>query len=93
MSLDHFVRTRDQSWLDFDAERLGSFQIDYQLEYRRAFDWQLSRLLSLQNTINVVGEPSIGLRESWSVGIQCARTLQNLPNLRQRGCAEYSQNR
>jgi hypothetical protein len=47
MSFDHSVRTPDQSWLDFDAECVGSFQIDHQLEYRRAFDWQLSLAASM----------------------------------------------
>jgi hypothetical protein len=36
--IDHSIGPRDQSRLEFDAERLGRFQIDQEFEYRRAFD-------------------------------------------------------
>src|SRR4029077_8587646 len=41
-------------------------------EHRRALDRQTGRVLSLQNAINVVGEPPIGFRKSRSVGAQSA---------------------
>jgi hypothetical protein len=78
-SFDHSISPRNQSGLDCDAERFGSLQIDHELEYRRSLDRQFSRLLSFQNTVNVVGEPSIGFRKPWSVSKQCTSLRKICP--------------
>jgi hypothetical protein len=45
-----------------------------------AFDWQFSWIRSFQNTINIVGEPSIGFRQPWSVGVQSTRLREIGPS-------------
>src|SRR6266511_4421084 len=50
-----------------EAERLRGIQIDDELELGRLYDWQISRLFSLENTPCVDAYLTIGLRQAGSV--------------------------
>ena len=50
---DHLVSARKQGVWYVEADRLGCLQVDHQLELGRVLDRQLSRLLALQNAIDV----------------------------------------
>jgi hypothetical protein len=42
--LDHLVGEREQLVRNLEAERLGGFQIDYQVVLGRQLHWQITRL-------------------------------------------------
>ena len=46
---DHLVGAGEQRWGHFEAERLGSLQIDHQLEIGRLLDRQVGRLGALED--------------------------------------------
>ena len=47
--LNHFVRPRQYRLRNDEAEVLGSFQVDYQIELRRLLDGQVAGLGALEN--------------------------------------------
>ena len=61
---DHLVGAGEQHWRDFEAERLGCFEVNRELVFRRVLHRQVGRFLALQNAVNVIGEPPIGFRKS-----------------------------
>src|SRR6516162_1043714 len=53
--LDHLVGTGEQRrWYD-DAERLGGWKIDHELEFGRKLYWQIAGLGAFQDLDHVVG--------------------------------------
>jgi hypothetical protein len=52
-SLDHLVGERKQPIRHVDAKRLGSPEIDHQLELGRQYDWQITRLLAFENASSI----------------------------------------
>ena len=36
-----------------EAEHLGGLEVDHQLEFGRLLDWQIGRLLAIQNAVDV----------------------------------------
>src|SRR5262249_61118903 len=50
-SFDHLVGTREQSRGDFEAERLGRFEVYDQFELGRLLHGQVSRFLTLQDAV------------------------------------------
>jgi hypothetical protein len=47
--LDYLVRPRQQRWRDREAERLGGFEVDDELELRRLLDGKVGRSGILQD--------------------------------------------
>src|SRR5262245_28749179 len=52
ISLDHPIGTDEEGWQDLDAEGLGHFQIDDQLEYRRLLDREVGGFCAFQNLVH-----------------------------------------
>ena len=52
---DHLVGAREQRWRHLQAERLGGFEVDDQLEPGRKFDREIGRLGTFQNFVHEVG--------------------------------------
>src|SRR5262245_46586215 len=51
--LDHLVDAHQQRQRQLNAERLGSLEIDNQLELGRVLHRQIGRLAALENAINI----------------------------------------
>ena len=51
--LDHLVGAGEEGLGHFEAESLGGFQIDHQLDLGGRLNWKIGRLLALQDAINV----------------------------------------
>ena len=56
---DHLVGAREYRWRHIDAKRLCGLQIDYQLELCRLFDRQITRLHTLENSVNERCSPAV----------------------------------
>jgi len=50
---DQLVGTSDESVGNADAERLGSPEIDDEIDFRRSLNWELGRVLAFQNPSDV----------------------------------------
>src|SRR5712691_5309812 len=71
-SFDDLVGASDQRQRDVDAERLGSLEVDDQLDFRDLLHWQLSRLIALENTTSQDASLAPGVAKVSSVGHQAA---------------------
>ena len=54
-SLDHLVGAREQRRWHVEAERFGGLEVDHQLILGGVLHRQISRLLALENAIDVAG--------------------------------------
>jgi hypothetical protein len=50
---DHLVGKREQRLRDFEAERLSGLEVDGEFVLGRRLYWQVSRLLALEDTIDI----------------------------------------
>src|SRR5215470_19655783 len=67
-----FIGTGEESGWDGEAERLGCFEIDDQLEFRWLLDRQLRRISALQDFIHIrSGAPAI-VQDVWAIGHQAS---------------------
>src|SRR6266436_252331 len=57
-SLDHLIRPPQQRRWDRQAEGLRGLEVDDQLELRRLLDWEVGRLGSLENAVDIRGSAS-----------------------------------
>src|SRR5262249_15698447 len=63
---DQLVSAPDDRIGDVDAERLGSLQVDVQLDFSGLLDWQVGRLFALENSASVDSERTVSVRSSRS---------------------------
>ena len=66
--LDHFVGEREQLVGYGKAERLGSLEVDDQLEFDWGLDRKLARVLALKNAIDIGRRASITINQVDPVG-------------------------
>jgi hypothetical protein len=69
---DHLVGAGEQHRRNLKAERLGSFEVDYQFELGRLQDGQISGLLPLQNAAHIDASLAITFGSARSVADQTA---------------------
>src|SRR5207244_6984734 len=69
---NHLVGARKQRWRHLDAERLGGFGVDHQLELARLLDRQIRWLGALEDATGIDAELTIRVREAGSVAHQPA---------------------
>src|SRR5262249_3245761 len=70
--LNHFIRSEQQRLRYFEPECPGGLEIDADVETRRLLEWQVSRLVSPQNTIDKRGCAIVNFIKVWGVGRQTA---------------------
>jgi hypothetical protein len=61
---DHPIRPRQHLLWNYEADLLGSLEIDHQLEFRRPFDRKISRLGAFQDFVHVGGDAPVAARMS-----------------------------
>src|SRR5262245_39764843 len=49
---NHLVGAGEQCYRNFDANSLGRFRVDYQLQFRWPLDWQVGRLCAFEYLVN-----------------------------------------
>ncbi len=70
--LDHLVGAREQRWRNFEAKRLGRFQVDHEFIFGRCLHCKVGRLLTLENAIGVTGSAPVLVDEIRPIGDQAA---------------------
>src|SRR6476620_2883477 len=64
---DHFIGAVKQRMRHSEAERLGSLEIDHQFEPGWPFDWHISDLDALKDTVDVIRCALVYVRQIWAV--------------------------
>src|SRR5580704_7281547 len=68
--LDHLVGDGEQRRRHVEAQRLGSLEIDNQLEFSRLRDWQVGRLFAPENTPGIDTDLAVCIGKSGSIADQ-----------------------
>src|SRR5262245_27721076 len=55
VSFDYLVGAGEERRRHFEAERLGGFSVDHQLEFGRLLDWKIGRLCAFEDFVDVAG--------------------------------------
>src|SRR5437868_15388061 len=69
---DHFVGEREQLVRKYEAQSLRSFQIEHQLEFCRLHNWQIARLLAVEDASDIDAGMTVGVGQSGRVAHQAA---------------------
>src|SRR6185295_5631688 len=65
---DHLIRSLDERRRDRQAEGLGGFEVDDQLELRRLLDWEVRGLRALEDLVHIGGRSPKRISEARSIG-------------------------
>src|SRR5215475_3739780 len=71
-SFDHLVGGREQRLWNFEAQRLGGFEVDHQLVLGRRLHRKVGGLLALENAINIAGRATELVQLLSPIGDQAA---------------------
>jgi hypothetical protein len=63
-SLDHLVGADQESFRDIETDRVSGLEIDNQLEAGGHLDWQIARLLALEDLVDQNGKALIDRRQA-----------------------------
>src|SRR4051812_16823039 len=80
-SFNHLVRTGEELSRQIEAERLCGLQIDYQLIFRGCLYWQIRRLLTFQDAINVGSRAPIRIDEVGTIRNQATADDKGSPRI------------
>src|SRR5262245_55677656 len=69
---DHLISTAEQRLRDGNAEPLGGLEVDDKLVFGRRLHRQVSRLLALEDAINVLSCSAVGVNRIRAIGHQAA---------------------
>jgi hypothetical protein len=69
---DHLVGALEKRLRDFQPERLGSLEVDHQLEFGRCLQWQVGRLLAAQDAVDVAPRTAIWIKQILAIRCQAA---------------------
>src|SRR5215471_835279 len=72
-SFDHLLGDREHARRDGEPERLGSFQVDNQLELGGLNDRHIGRLLAFEDTPYIQPALAVAVRKMWSVAHKATR--------------------
>src|SRR4051794_4733346 len=64
---DHRVGTCEQCGRRFEAERLGSLEVDHEIEPRGLFDRQVTRIYAAEDLLHKIGCSHVELALGWAV--------------------------
>src|SRR5947209_4814214 len=67
-SLDHLVSAGEERGRHCEAERLGGPEIDRELEFGRRMNWQVGRLLALEDAIHVTRSATVLVEKIGTIG-------------------------
>jgi len=70
--LDHLVGAAKQRDGECEAERLGSFHVDDQFDFRGLLDWQVGRLLTLEDAADIDADLAMSIRNAGAIAHQTA---------------------
>ena len=70
--LDHLVGAQQERFGDCQAERLGSREIEDELEFGGLFDWDIARFRATENLVNQFGRAPEQVREE-----TCGRAISH----------------
>src|SRR6516225_11529505 len=69
---DHLVGAGEQRWRDVEAKRFGGLEVDHKLVPGRVLHREVTRLLTLENAIDVAGGATVLIDEVGPVGHETA---------------------
>jgi len=69
-SFDHLVGQREQERRNFEAQRLGAFEVDEELELRWPHDRQAGRICAIENETRVDSSLSISVDDIGAIAHQ-----------------------
>src|SRR5215470_3213535 len=70
--LDHLISAGQERRRNGQAERLGSLEVDHQLEFPRLLHRQVARLSALQNSVDIDGGTPPYMRAIWTIAQQAS---------------------